>query len=58
MDDIIHFFGGLTDDDKKKKIRERVIDTVKNIKDNPSSILKKLTMAQRRKRINGKKREY
>ena len=39
MDDIIHFFGGLTDDDKKKKIRERVIDTVKNIKDNPSSIL-------------------
>lgn len=39
MDDIIHFFGGLTDDDKKEKIRERVIDIVKNIKDNPSSIL-------------------
>ena len=39
MDDIIHFFGGLTDNDKKERIRERVIGTVNNIKDNPSSIL-------------------
>ena len=39
MDDIIHFFGFKTENDKKEIIKERVYDTVKSIKDNPTSIL-------------------